>query len=445
MKSLRGKIILVVLALIVVVGASVAWLMLPPHALSFAGGNPVHLENYKGPSPVGVPAELRAVDIVGRGAYLAKAADCEVGHTVEDGRPYAGGRPFKTQFGTLYSPNITADSETGIGDWSDADFIRAVHKGVAKDGSHLYPAFPYESYTLIADDDVRAIKAYLFSLPAVHARAPANTLAFPFNQRWLMAFWSAFYNPDHRFRPHEDRSPEWNRGAYMVEGMAHCGDCHTPRNLAQAPDNRQKFAGAVAQGWRAYNITADQASGIGAWTDDELATYLSTGHTVGRGSAGGPMAEAVDVSLSALSPADIHAIVVYLRSVPAISSPDLPAAKPTPASDMPKTMMASFTPCGKQVFEGACASCHSWSGVSLLADEATLTGSRSVNDGSATNVARIVLSGERRQTPHGVVMMPAFGRTYSDAEIAAVANFVVARFGAAVSSLTAKDVAKLRQ
>jgi len=157
------------------------------------------------------------------------------------------------------------------------------------------------------------------------------------------------------------------------------------------------------------------------------------------------MAEAVDVSLSALSPADIHAIVVYLRSVPAISSPDLPAAKPTPASDMPKTMMASFTPCGKQVFEGACASCHSWSGVSLLADEATLTGSRSVNDGSATNVARIVLSGERRQTPHGVVMMPAFGRTYSDAEIAAVANFVVARFGAAVSSLTAKDVAKLRQ
>jgi mono/diheme cytochrome c family protein len=445
MKSLRGKVILVVLALIVMIGAGVAWIMLPPNALSFAGGNPVHLEDYKGPSPVGLPAELRVANIVGRGAYLAKAADCEVCHTAEDGPPYAGGRAFKTQFGTLYSPNITADSETGIGDWSDADFIRAVHKGVAKDGSHLYPAFPYESYTLIADDDVRAIKAYLFSLPAVHARAPANTLVFPFNQRWLMVFWSAFYNPDHRFPPHEDRSPEWNRGAYMVEGMAHCGDCHTPRNLAQAPDNRQKFGGAVAQGWRAYNITADQASGIGAWTDDELATYLSTGHTVGRGSAGGPMAEAVDVSLSALSPADIHAIVVYLRSVPAISSPDLPAPKPTPASDMPKTMMASFTPCAKQVFEGACASCHSWSGVSLLADEATLTGNRSVNDSSAINVAQIVLSGERRQTPHGVVMMPAFGPTYSDAEIAAVANYVVARFGATVSSLTAKDVAKLRQ
>ena len=445
MKPLRGKIVLGVLAVIVVVGGGVAWMTLPPHALSFAGGNPVQLKDYKGPSPVGVPAELHAADLVGRGAYLAKAADCEVCHTAEDGRPYAGGRAFKTQFGTLYSPNITADSETGIGDWSDADFIRAVHKGVAKDGSHLYPAFPYESYTLIAVDDVRAIKAYLFSLPPVHARAPADTLAFPYNQRWLMAFWSAFYNPDFRFRPHEDRSAEWNRGAYMVEGLAHCGDCHTPRNLAQAPDNRQKFAGAVTQGWRAYNITADQASGIGAWTDDELATYLSTGHAVGRGSAGGPMAKAVDVSLSALSPADIHAIVVYLRSVPAISSADLPAPKPTPASDMPKTITASFDPLGKQVFEGACASCHSWSGVSLLASEATLTGNRSVNDSSAINVAQIVMSGERRQTSHGVVMMPAFGPTYSDAEIAAVANYVVARFGAKVSSLTAKDVAKLRQ
>ena len=446
MKSLRRKIILGVLAVVIVVaGAGVAWMLLPPRALSFAGGKPVQLKDYKGPSPVGVPAELRAADLVARGAYLAKAADCEVCHTAEDGQPYAGGRAFKTQFGTLYSPNITADSETGIGDWSDADFVRAVHKGVAKDGSRLYPAFPYESYTLIADDDVRAIKAYLFSLPPVHAPARADTLAFPFNRRWLMAFWSAFYNPDQRFQPHEDRSPEWNRGAYLVEALAHCGDCHTPRNLAQAPDNRQKFAGAVTQGWRAYNITADQASGIGAWTDDELATYLSTGHAVGRGSASGPMAEAVDVSLSTLSRADIHASVVYLRSVPAIASPDLPAPKPTPASDRPKAMTASFDPRGKQVFEGACASCHSWSGVSLLVNEATLTGNRSVNDRSATNVAQIVLSGARRQTTNGVVMMPAFGATYSDAEIAAVANYVVARFGAKISYLTAKDVAKLRQ
>jgi mono/diheme cytochrome c family protein len=443
--SLGRKIALGVLAVIVVVGAGVAWIMLPPRALSFAGGNPVQLADYKGPSPVGVPAELSGADLVKRGEYLTKAADCEVCHTAEGGQPYAGGLAFKTPFGTLYSPNITADKETGIGDWSDADFIRAVHEGVAKDGSHLYPAFPYESYTLLTDDDVRALKAYLFSLPPVHAVAPANALGFPFNQRWLMAFWSAFYNPNQRFQPHQDRTPEWNRGAYLVEGLAHCGDCHTPRNLAQALNNRRKFAGAITQGWRAYNLTPDRASGIGAWSDDDVAAYLSTGHAAGRGTAGGPMAEVVDISLSTLAPADIHAIVAYLRSVPAIASPDMPAPKAAAASDMPKVMEASFDPRGKQVFEGACASCHSWSGVSLLTNEATLTGNRAVNDPSAINVAQIVISGERRQTPRGVVMMPAFGQAYSDIEIAAVANYITARFGAKGSSLTAKDVAKLRQ
>jgi mono/diheme cytochrome c family protein len=443
--SLRRKIALAALAVVIVIGAGVAWIMLPPRALGFAGGNSVALANYKGPSPSGVPADLQTADLVKRGEYLTKAADCEVCHTTEGGQRFAGGRAFKTPFGALYSPNITADKQTGIGDWSDADFIRAVHTGVAKDGSHLYPAFPYESYTLLADDDVRAIKAYLFSLPIAHAAAPANALAFPFNHRWLMGFWSVFYNPDQRFRPHEDRSPEWNRGAYLAEGLAHCGDCHTPRNLAQALDNRQKFAGTVTQGWRAYNITADKASGIGTWSDDEVATYLSTGHAVGRGSAGGPMAEAVDVSLSTLAPTDIHAIVAYLRSIPPISTPDLPAPRTSAASDAPKTMTAGFDPRGKQVFEGACASCHSWSGVSLLINEATLTGARSVNDVSAINVAQVVISGERHQTPHGVVTMPAFGQAYSDVEIAAVANYVTARFGAKGSSLTAKDVAKLRQ
>jgi mono/diheme cytochrome c family protein len=445
MMSLRRKIALLGLAVILVVGVGVAWVMLPPRALSFAGGSPVQLADYKGPTPVGVPPELRAADLVKRGEYLTRAADCEICHTTAGGQPYAGGRAFKTQFGVLYSPNITPDRETGIGDWSDADFIRAVHQGIAKDGARLYPAFPYESYTLLADDDVRAIKAYLFSLPAVHVRTPENALAFPFNQRWLMALWSAFYNPDQRFQPHQDRSSEWNRGAYLVEGLEHCGDCHTPRNPGQALDNRAKFAGTVTQGWRAYNITADQASGIGAWTDDEVALYLSTGHAAGHGAAGGPMAEAVDASLSTLSPADIHAIVAYLRSIPAISTPDLPAPKAAPAADLPKAMAASFDPRGKLVFEGACVSCHGWNGVSRVIGEATLTGNRSVNDSSATNVAQIVIAGEWRRTPHGIVMMPAFGQAYSDTEIAAVANYVTARFGATGSALTAKDVAKLRQ
>jgi mono/diheme cytochrome c family protein len=434
----------VILSIIVTFGAGITIEMLTPDALDFAGGQPVLLTKYKGPTPVGIPPEMSSTDIVRRGEYLTKAADCEICHTQTGGQLYAGGRAFKTQFGTLYSPNITADKETGIGGWSDADFIRAAHMGIAKDGSHLYPAFPYESYTLLADDDLRAIKAYLFTLPVAHASAPANALAFPFNQRWLMAFWSIFYDPNHRFRPHADRSPEWNRGAYLAEGLAHCGDCHTPRNLAQAPDNRDKFAGAVTDGWRAYNITSDRVSGIGAWTDDELAAYLSIGYAAGRGTAGGPMAEVIDASLSALSPADIHAIVAYLRSIPAISTPDLPAPRVTPASDLPKEMAATFDPRGKQVFEGACTSCHSWSGVSLITNEATLIGNRSVNDRSATNVAQMIISGERRQTRHGTIFMPAFGDAYSDIEIAAVANYVTARFGAKNSFLTAQDVARLR-
>ena len=443
--SPRQRIWIVGGVVILLLGAIVAWMMLPPGALSFAGGHAVTLAAYKGTSPVGVPAELSSTDLVTRGKYLTQAADCEVCHTTEDGQPFSGGRAFPTPFGVLYSPNITADRETGIGAWTDADFIRAVHKGIAKDGERLYPAFPYESYTLLADDDVRAIKAYLFSLPIAHAAAPSNDLKFPFNQRWLMGIWSAFYNPDQRFRPFEDRSPEWNRGAYLVEGLGHCGDCHTPRNLAQAPNNRRKFEGAVIQGWRAYNITPDPVSGVGEWSDAELSEYLRAGHAAGRGAAGGPMAEVVDASLSNLAPADMLAVVAYLRSVPAIRTPGMPAPKASPASDAPKDLQARVDPRGEQVFAAACASCHSWSGVSLLTSSATLIGNRAVNDASAINVAQIVLSGGRRPASGGVLSMPAFGAAYSDTEIAAVANYVTARFGAAPSQLTAKDIAEFRR
>ena len=443
--SPRPRRWLIVALAVVVVLAAAAWFLLPPRALSFAGGRTVSLTDYAGPSPGGVPAELRSADLVTRGRYLTQAADCEVCHTREGGEPFAGGRAFKTPFGVLYSPNITADPETGIGSWTDADFLRAVQKGIARNGERLYPAFPYESYTLIAEDDVRAIKAYLFSLPVVRATAPPNSLRFPFNQRWLMGIWAAFYNPNHRFRPHEDRSADWNRGAYLAEALTHCGDCHTPRNLAQALDNRRKFAGAVTAGWRAYNITADPVSGIGGWSDAELAEYLHSGHAAGRGLAGGPMAEEIDVSTSTLTAADLQALITYLRSIPAVRTRDLPASRTAPVSDSPEAIQAGLDPRGRQIFEGACVSCHSWSGVSLLTNYATLTGDRAVNDPSAINVAQIVLAGELRHTAEGVVLMPSFGDAYSDTEIAAVANYMTARFGAAPSHLTAKDVAGLRE
>jgi mono/diheme cytochrome c family protein len=313
-----------------------------------------------------------------------------------------------------------------------------------RDGTRLYPAMPYTSYTYMTDADGLAIKAYLFSLPAVRATAPDNTFAFPFNQRWLMVFWSTLFNADARFAPNSDRSPEWNRGAYIAEALAHCGDCHTPRNLGLALDNGKKFAGAVTAGWHAFNITSDQGSGIGGWSDDEVFAYLATGHAQGRGTAAGPMGEAVDQSFSQLAPSDIRALVSYLRSVPPIASPDLPATLAPPAPASPKDGGAMSDALGKKIFEESCVSCHDWTGVSAITPYATVAGARGVNDRTATNVAQIVISGTERHTPSGVVSMPAFGRTHSDTEIAALSNYVTARFGSAQSSITDKDVAELR-
>jgi len=436
---MRRTVILVLAAIIIAVGVF-AWRTFARGPLAFAGGSTVALADYREANPTGIPAPLAQADIVKRGEYLAKAADCVVCHTTKDGDAFAGGLPFPAPSGTLYSTNITADKDTGIGNYSDQDFLNAVQRGVRKDGARLYPAMPYTSYTFMTDADVLAIKAYLFSLPAVHRENQPDTLQFPFNQRWSMIFWSWVFNPNTRFAPNTEKSAEWNRGAYFAEALAHCGECHTPRNPAFGLDNRRKFAGA-AYGWLAYNITSDRGTGIGSWSDDELLAYLSKGHAAGRGTASGPMGEVVDHSLSLMDPADIRALVIYLRSIPAIASSE-PATIAPPAPASPKEG-AVANALGHKVFAQACASCHSWTGVSSLSSSATISGSRAVNDPTATNVAQIVVSGTQRLTP-GSMSMPAFGSIYSDTEIAAVANYVTARFGSAASKLTAKDVAELR-
>ncbi|RZN31300.1 cytochrome c [Bradyrhizobium sp. Leo121] len=441
----RVKRILLSLAVIIIAAVAIGvWIVRGPGPLDFAGGNKAAVADYRAGRPTGVPAALEKASLVERGEYLAKAADCMVCHTKPGEKQYAGGLAFKLPFGTLYSTNITADKETGIGNYSDQDFLNAVQRGKRHDGAMLYPAMPYASYTYMTDEDLLAVKAYLFSLPPVRAPAPENTLAFPFNQRWAMLFWSAVFNPDTRFAPDTSKSPEWNRGAYLAEALAHCGECHTPRNLGFALDNRKKFAGAVTAGWRAFNISSDKATGLGNWSEEALVSYLSTGHALGHGTASGPMGEAVDNSLSQLAPEDVRAIAVYLRSVPPQASPDLPATT-APAAPASHKQGVTADARGKMVFEGACVSCHGWTGESLVSPTATLTGSWAVNDPAATNVAQIVLSGTKRTTPDGALSMPAFGNAYSDDEIAAVANYVTARFGAKGSKLTAKDVAELRQ
>jgi mono/diheme cytochrome c family protein len=441
---MKRILVVAVLVVAVIVLGGVGWIVLGPGPLDFAGGQTVPLADYKEANPTGVPASLANAGLVERGEYLAQAGDCAACHTVKGGKPFAGGFAFKLPFGTLYSSNITPDRETGIGAWSDADFLKAVHQGIAPDGTRLYPAFPYAAYTMMTDDDVLAIKAYLFSLPPVHQETPPNTFSFPFNQRWTMAFWSAFFNPNERYRPNTAQSPEWNRGAYIAEAMGHCGDCHTPRNLAQAIDNRAKFKGAVAAGWQAYNITPDRETGVGAWSDETLAQFIHTGHVDGYGTASGPMGEAIDNSLSHLVPEDIKALVVYLRTVPPLSDPALPAPRTAPAPAAHKEGVAEVDARGAALYAGNCASCHGWTGKSPVLAIATFTGARAINDPSARNVAQAIVWGVTRETPDGPAVMPAFGRAYSNLEIAAIANYVTRRFGAVPSAITADQVAELR-
>jgi mono/diheme cytochrome c family protein len=444
-KNLKHRI-LWTLAVIVGIAVVVAgYIVFGPGPTDFAGGKRVALADYHEQDPTGVPAELKSASLVERGEYLTRAADCMVCHTAKDGVPFAGGRAFVLPFGTIYSTNITPDVETGVGGYSDANFLDAVHKGIGRGDTKLYPAMPFASYTYMSDADALAIKAYLFSLKPLHAPAIPNTLAFPFNQRALMGLWSAFFNPDKRYQPNADRNAEWNRGAYLVEAMEHCGECHTPRNLGFALNNREKFGGAVQAGWRAYNITPDKSSGVGAWSDDDLAHYLSVGHAAGRGAASGPMGEAVDESLSHLKPSDISAMVAYLRTVPGVASSDLAEPKSTPASAVySESPAAGAHPRGQAVYEGACVGCHGWTGISPVLSMATLTGTRAINDPTATNVAQVIINGAQRHRAGVATGMPAFGDAYSDAEIASVANYVTARFGTQGSELSAEKVAELR-
>ena len=398
------------------------------------------------PDLAGAPA---SADVLARGEYLTRAADCAACHTVPGGKAFAGGYAFKLPFGTIYSSNITGDGETGIGGWSDDEFVRALREGIRKDGQHLYPAYPYTSYTALSRRDALAIKAYLLSVPAVHAPPPANDLAFPFNQRWAMAFWNAVFFKSQRFQTEAAQSAQWNRGAYLATALGHCGECHTPRNLAFAVEKNQQFAGSELDGWRVWNITSDAKAGIGGWSDEQLASYLNNGHAQGHGPASGPMGEAVENSLQYLNQDDTAALIAYLRSVSARSTGHDVVVNPQPAPVLQSS--ASAPPeseadgMGRKVFEGECASCHQWNGAGQQSPVAGLLGARSVNDPTGLNVMQIILKGSAAQFHGFAEHMPEFGSAHSDTEIAALTNYVIQHFGNQTASVTADDVRKARQ
>jgi mono/diheme cytochrome c family protein len=399
--------------------------------------------------PAGVPADLAPG--TSRGEYLARAADCAACHTAQDGGlPYAGGRAFKLPFGTIYSTNLTPDADTGIGRMSDAAFVAAVRQGIGLHG-RLYPAMPYPTYSRMSREDVLAIKHYLMTLAPVHQATPANALSFPFNQRWGMWFWNLAFFRERRFAPAAEHDATWNRGAYLAGPLGHCAECHTPRNFAFALKDSRAFAGELTDGWKAYNITSDKADGIGAWSDAQLSAYLRSGHAPGRSSAAGPMAEVVQNSTQYLTASDMKALIGYLRSLPAQSGGqsggvvDL-APKPAVASNavLPADSATTGNARGLRLFEGDCAGCHQWNGVGRQSDHAALTGSRAVNDPSGVAIVQILLHGADPTIAGRKQVMPGFGATYSDADIAAVANYVLGHFGAKTGTVTAAQVAEQR-
>jgi mono/diheme cytochrome c family protein len=402
-------------------------------------------------SGAALPVTAAGGDLVKRGEYLARAGDCVACHTADKARPFAGGLPINTPFGTIVTPNITPDPDTGIGQWSDADFLRAMHEGIGKGGERLYPAFPYAEYTKVTDQDVLAIRAYLNTLTPIHYTPPGNSLKFPFNQRWLMVFWNLFNFTEGRFVPDPKQSAEWNRGAYLVQGLAHCEECHTPRNFTQGLKTSSRFSGAVQAGWHAYNITSDKNSGVGNWSDDELVSYLSTGAAPGRANAAGPMAEVVADSTQYLTREDLGSIVAYLRAVPPISGGE---SRPrdqwgNPADDVTALRgTAVHAVNGAQLFVANCASCHSWTGQGVGASAPgaypSLIHNSVVGASDANNLAMVILHGVTRTTKQADVLMPAFASQLTDDQVAAITNYVTKQFGNPQSTVTADQIGKLR-
>ncbi|MBY3483365.1 c-type cytochrome [Rhizobium laguerreae] len=382
--------------------------------------------------------------LIARGEYLTIAADCAACHTTNGGKPFAGGLPFKLPFGTIYSSNITTDPDHGIGAWSDAEFVRAVRSGVGVHGEDLYPAFPYASYALMTTDDILAVRAYLRTLAPVAEDAPSNSLAFPFNQRWLMRGWNLLFLPSRPFESNPSKDEQWNRGAYLVEALEHCGECHTPRGLMFQRKQSEALSGSEVDGWKAWNITSDPDSGIGLWTDDEIASFLSKGHANGHGPAGGPMREAVGLSLSKLPTSDIEAIVAYLRTVPPIESDEKVRVK-RKSSIQDSSSKNSDETLGSRIFAGACASCHGLGGDGLVNSRANIIGAHALADVDGSNFIRVVLQGSSDGTGAPGRTMPAFGKIYTDAEIAALVNFVIGDLGDRKGVVTAEDVSEARE
>lgn len=397
-----------------------------------------------------------------RGKYLATAADCAACHTAPNqGKPFAGGYGIASPMGTVYSSNITPSKTHGIGNYTLEQFRDVLKKGINARNTHLYPVMPYPSYSKIRDADIADLYAYFMHgvEPVDEPMAHKTQLAFPYDQRWSLAFWNALFLNSQPFVADSSKSEEWNRGAYLANALAHCGTCHTPRNALMGEDSKQFLAGSQISSWYAPNITSDPIDGIGNWSTEDIATYLKTGQVTAKGQAAGPMGEAVQHSFQYLTDTDIKAIATYIKTVPAIrnSAETKPRDEYGAPYDVDLTLRGknlvsannSLTT-GEALYSGYCSSCHQSTG-SGVPDQIfpSLFHNSATGDINPSNLVAVILNGVDRTVGDEHVYMPSFSgqspiQSLSDEQISKIANFVLQRYGNPAVSVSVEEVATLR-
>ncbi|HEY4291754.1 cytochrome c [Luteibacter sp.] len=380
-----------------------------------------------------------ATDDVQHGKYLATLGDCAACHTPRNGEPFSGGRVVPTPFGAIPSPNLTPDRETGLGHWTADDFYRAMHSGMGHDGTSLYPAFPFTSYTKATRADTDAIFAYLRSLPAVKRAGTPNTLRWPYSVRSLMGAWRALYFDEGEYQPDPKRSAAWNRGAYLVEGLGHCNECHARRNSFGAMVQEPFLAGGIVpvQNWYAPDLSMGTNGGLAGWSEADLVALLKAGRSA-KGTAFGPMAEVVMRSTQHLDDADLVAMATYLKSLPDRDAP------PERESAVDAREMALK---GQKIYAQQCAACHAADGRGKGEAYPPLDGNGSVTDPTGINTIRIVLSGgfapvtKDNPRPYS---MPPFTQTLNDEDAAAVVTYIRQAWSNKAASVSPGDVRAYR-
>jgi mono/diheme cytochrome c family protein len=425
-------LIAVVIVIIVLVLASVAsWFWLKAHPVHTVDATPAPLPLLEQKIPDGPSAA-----VLRQGQYLTIAGDCVSCHTRPGGAPFEGGLGLQTPFGVIYSPSITGETTTGLGNWTPDQFYRALHEGVRADGAHLYPAFPYPHFVNITRSDSDAILAFLKTVPGKPYTPPPNRLLFPLNIRASLIGWDLLFFHGHTFRPDSSQSDAWNRGAYLVQGPGHCGACHTPTNILGAERGDARFKGGKLDNWLAPDLTEDGRTGLANWSIDELVQYLKTGRNA-HSNAGGKMAEVVAYSTSQLSDVDLHAIATYIQSLVAGGSS---ASSSTPDSAAMKT--------GAAIYSDACSACHRADGSGQPQLFPKLAGSAAAQQSDPATVIHLILGGGRTAptpTRPSTQTMPSFAWKMTGQEIADVATYVRNSWGNSAPAVSIKAVADMRK